>query len=146
MQEAMNYIREQAGAEATIIHGAVEDDTIQGEINVTVIATGFNKKRGLAQAAVQQPLRVVRREEMLKMNAATNQQVEDKLSRMNAEVFEKQETPAFMRMGLNTPEPIGQKKPEPEADEKPQPKVVSEQDRIRKSNSDTPAFLRKIMD
>ncbi len=145
MQEAMNYIREQAGMDATIIHGAVEDGAAQGEINVTVIATGFNKKRGAGQTSAAQALRVVRRDDMLKSTAPTNPLVEDKLSRMNSEVFEKQETPAFMRMGLNAPEPIN-KKTETDPNEKPQPKVSTEQDRIRKSNSDTPAFLRKIMD
>jgi cell division protein FtsZ len=63
-QEAMNYIYEQAGSDATIIHGIVEDDAVPGEINVTVIATGFNKKKPMSAA---EQLRVVRREDLAKV-------------------------------------------------------------------------------
>ncbi|MDX2128003.1 MAG: cell division protein FtsZ [Chloroherpetonaceae bacterium] len=57
---AMNYIQEQVGTDAHIIHGIVENEEKQGEITVTVIATGFNKKgvnfvRNIS-AATQQPI------------------------------------------------------------------------------------------
>ncbi|MCS7013424.1 MAG: cell division protein FtsZ [Chloroherpetonaceae bacterium] len=142
-QEAMHYIYEQAGSDATIIHGIVEDDSVPGEISVTVIATGFNKTSRKSSSAAEQ-LRVVRREELVK---SVSPQVESKLNRMNAEIFEKQDkrddTPAFIRLGQLPPEPL-EKPTEPEPPEKP--KLTPEQDRIRKTNSDTPAFLRKIVD
>ncbi|MFN3394829.1 MAG: cell division protein FtsZ, partial [Candidatus Thermochlorobacter sp.] len=143
-QEAMNYIYEQAGSDATIIHGVVEDDAVPGEINVTVIATGFNKKKPSTAA---EQLRVVRREDLAK---SVNPNVENKLSRMNAEMYERPEkrddTPTFIRLGMTSPEPLENAKPNEAESHTEKPNLTPEQDRIRKTNSDTPAFLRKIMD
>jgi len=143
-QEAMNYIYEQAGSDATIIHGIVEDDSVPGEINVTVIATGFNKKKPMS--ATEQ-LRMVRREDLAK---SVNPSAESKLNRMSSEIYDKPEkrddTPTFIRLGMAPPEPLENAKPN-EAEQQPEkPKLAPEQERIRKTNSDTPAFLRKIMD
>jgi hypothetical protein len=47
---------------------------------------------------------------------------------------------------MTPPEPLENAKPN-EAEQQPEkPKLAPEQERIRKTNSDTPAFLRKIMD
>jgi cell division protein FtsZ len=69
---------------------------------------------------------------------------------MSNEMYEKQEkrddTPTFIRLGMTPPEPLENAKPN-EAEQQPEkPKLAPEQERIRKTNSDTPAFLRKIMD
>jgi len=45
VDEATSIIYEEAGEDANIIFGAVIDPTMEDEINVTVIATGFNKER-----------------------------------------------------------------------------------------------------
>ena len=42
VNEAMSLIHEATGPEATIIFGTVIDDSLDGDIRVTVIATGFN--------------------------------------------------------------------------------------------------------
>ncbi|MBC8045074.1 MAG: hypothetical protein IAF08_16665, partial [Rhizobacter sp.] len=108
----------------------------------TVIATGFNKKKkngnGNGNGVVSgSQLRVVRKEDIVKQTS-----VEEKISRINSDVFEKREdVPAFTRMGIPTPEPLSENSKE-EKDHLPKPN----QERIRKDDSETPAFLRKIMD
>jgi cell division protein FtsZ len=47
VNEAASLITEAAGAEANIIFGAVIDETLQDEIRVTVIATGFGNGSGM---------------------------------------------------------------------------------------------------
>ncbi|MEI8185215.1 MAG: cell division protein FtsZ [Chlorobiaceae bacterium] len=44
MSEAMTYIEEQVGNEATIINGYIHEAGISGETRVTVIVTGFKRK------------------------------------------------------------------------------------------------------
>lgn len=44
VNEAANYIYETADPDANIIFGAVIDETLEDEIRITVIATGFEKK------------------------------------------------------------------------------------------------------
>jgi cell division protein FtsZ len=45
VNEAMSLIHEATGPEATIIFGTVIDDGLEGDIRVTVIATGFNHSK-----------------------------------------------------------------------------------------------------
>lgn len=142
VSEAMSYIYEQAGTDAKIINGLAKDMASPGSITVTVIATGFNKKKkngnGNGSSVVSgSQLRVVRKEDIVKASS-----VEEKISRINSDVFEKREdVPAFTRMGIPTPEPLSENTKE-EKDHLPKPS----QERIRKDDSETPAFLRKIMD
>lgn len=49
ISEASKIIQEEAHEDANILFGAVIDEAIQGEIRVTVIATGFNKMQPKAQ-------------------------------------------------------------------------------------------------
>ena len=44
VSEASNIIHDAADAEANIIFGAVLDESMKGEIKITVIATGFDKR------------------------------------------------------------------------------------------------------
>ena len=44
MQKAAEIVRAAADPSANIIFGVVRDDTMQGEIKITVIATGFGAK------------------------------------------------------------------------------------------------------
>lgn len=146
MRDAMSFIHEQAGEGATIIHGHVEDETMMGEITVTVIATGFNKNRKHASSAKPPELQVVRRSENAQPIAPppiANPLVGGKMERMGSEAFEKNDesVPSFLRRGTGAPQPFGMKS----IDEKEQ-KPDNSGDKIRKTNPETPAFLRKIMD
>ena len=44
VDEAMNIIYDEVGEDANIIFGAVIDDSMKGQISVTIIATGFNQE------------------------------------------------------------------------------------------------------
>ena len=46
--EAADIVREAADADANIIFGAVIDETLNDEIRITVIATGFEEDNGKA--------------------------------------------------------------------------------------------------
>jgi cell division protein FtsZ len=172
MQDAMGFIHEQAGEDATIIHGHVEDGEMSDEITVTVIATGFNrymKQSAQSQKQLAQPLsnqqlvqplqqkkselEIIRRSDMLKTVSAP---VAEKLGRVSSDVFEKQSLdkqdeniPTFLRNGQKIPEPLTEEKKkelEKLEREKSAKEIEAGQDKIRKTNSETPAFLRKIMD
>ncbi len=149
MKEAMSFIHEQAGENATIIHGHVEDDTMKGEITVTVIATGFNKNKKAQTASAKQPeLQVIRRAESKSAPMPppiANPLVGGKMDRMSSDVFEKHDdtTPSFIKRGIPVPQPLAMKT----IDEQNEQKTSDGSgDKIRKTNPETPAFLRKIMD
>ena len=50
VSEASNIIHDAADAEANIIFGAVLDESMKGEVKITVIATGFDKRQDMASA------------------------------------------------------------------------------------------------
>jgi cell division protein FtsZ len=150
MKEAMNFIHEQAGEGATIIHGHVEDESMKGEITVTVIATGFNKSKKAQSASAKQPeLQVIRRAESKPAPTPppiANPLVGGKMERMSSDVFEKNDnehTPAFIKRGIPVPQPLTMKTLEEQNEQK---QGDGSGDKIRKTNPETPAFLRKIMD
>ncbi|NTV45247.1 MAG: cell division protein FtsZ [Chlorobiales bacterium] len=150
--EAMSYIEEEAGPEAKIINGFVQDGAVPGEISVTVIATGFNRPKRGSEPVTGQALRVVRKEQPYPQHKP-NSDVEGRMNRISSDVYEtKEEVPAFVKKGMSPPQPLPPSEheadPHPSAEEQrrdPQPPPPG-QDRIRKTNADTPAFLRKIMD
>ncbi len=57
VNEAAQIIQEAADADANIIFGAVIDETMQGDLMITVIATGFDGRggRSIRQAGAAQP-------------------------------------------------------------------------------------------
>lgn len=54
IQEASTIIQKTAGTEANIIVGAVIDPTMNGELRVTVIATGFNRSKNYRPRIVKE--------------------------------------------------------------------------------------------
>jgi len=115
--EAAEIIREAAGEDANVILGAVVDESLDDEIMVTVIATGFNKRNGSSSPVP----RIAR-----KMGV---------IDRIPAGVDELKslDEPAFQRRGIDLGV-ASQGVPE------------RERVRIDKNDPDKPAFLRKIMD
>ncbi len=148
MAEAMNYIEEEAGLEAKIINGYVQDNSVPGEINVTVIATGFAQFKKEPKPVTGHNLRVVSRE------SENHHARDEQLLHMNTKEIETEEdVPAFIKKGLDMPQPLEKghasydMTQENQAEEEKLPiQLNPNQERIRKSNTDTPAFLRKIMD
>jgi cell division protein FtsZ len=51
VSEASSIIHDAADADANIIFGAVLDPSMKGEVKITVIATGFDKRQEMANAA-----------------------------------------------------------------------------------------------
>jgi cell division protein FtsZ len=56
IDEAARVITEAADPEANVIFGAVVDEAMQGEIKITVIATGFDDSYGQARKAESRPM------------------------------------------------------------------------------------------
>ncbi len=115
VDEATGIIHQAAGEEAEIIFGTVIDDSMNDNIMVTVVATGFNKKA----VAVKQPPR-----------ATANL-----ISRVptGSSELQRMDEPAFVRRGI-------------EISLNPAREQAQEKEKIDKSDSEKPAFLRKIMD
>ena len=55
VEAAANLVQEAAHPEANIIFGATFDDSLQDEIRVTVIATGFQENAGAAEKPAEKP-------------------------------------------------------------------------------------------
>ncbi len=115
VDEATGIIHQAAGEEAEIIFGTVIDDSMNDNIMVTVVATGFNKK---AVAVKQTP----------RATASLISRVPTGSSEL-----QRMDEPAFVRRGI-------------EISLNPTREAVQEKEKIDKSDSDKPAFLRKIMD
>lgn len=115
VDEATGIIHQAAGEEAEIIFGTVIDDSMNDNIMVTVVATGFNKKALVAKQVPRATASLISR-----VPAGSTE-----LQRMDE--------PAFVRRGI-------------EISLNPNREAAQEKERIDKSDSEKPAFLRKIMD
>lgn len=115
VDEATGIIHQAAGEDAEIIFGTVIDDSLNDNIMVTVVATGFNKK---AVAVKQAP----------RATASLISRVPTGSSEL-----QRMDEPAFVRRGI-------------EISLNPNRDAAQEKEKIDKSDSDKPAFLRKIMD
>jgi cell division protein FtsZ len=116
VDEAVNVIYDAAGEEANVIMGAVIDEKFGDEIMVTVIATGFNKRGIAAVRTLKKDIKVIER---------VPSGIQD---------IKSYDIPAITRRGIDIELNSGRSTPD------------FEQERIEKSDSDKPAFLRKIMD
>ncbi len=117
VDEATEIIHEASGEEANVILGAVVDPTLNDEIMVTVIATGFNRRGGMPVGArAPKPVKII--------------------ERIPTGVSELQEydKPAYARRGVELNINTIRTEQEPG------------KEKIDKSDPEKPAFLRKIMD
>ena len=119
VDEATSVIYEEAGDDANIIFGAVIDPEMNDELNVTVIATGFNKNRHDI--------------------SRYNQQTKDMASRPIEPQSEKDlDIPAFQRRQQNRTNPGNEEKQSGE-NRGSQSRMDFDDD------LDVPAFIRKQM-
>jgi cell division protein FtsZ len=116
VEEATEIIHEAAGEDANVILGAVIDETIENEVMVTVIATGFNR-RGVGSARV--PKSGIKMVEKIPTGVTDLQKLDE---------------PAYVRRGVELN--LNPHRNDPDR----------ERPKIDKSDPDKPAFLRKIMD
>lgn len=127
VDEATSIIYEEAGEDANIIFGAVIDDNLTDEINVTVIATGFNKERHDLGRFTRE------RENSHKTpDVNTRTSVEEKASK-------DLDIPAYQRKEMERREQMNDSQNENGADKKDQPILHFEDD------LEVPAFIRRQM-
>ncbi|MCD6378923.1 cell division protein FtsZ [bacterium] len=70
VSQATAIISEEAGDDANVIFGAVVDDTLDGELHVTVIATGFESGRHMRRPAYSDASRFgVKKEEEMRIES-----------------------------------------------------------------------------
>jgi cell division protein FtsZ len=139
--QAVSVIQQEAGDEAEVIFGTVIDAGMGDQIRVTCIATGFD-----AQAAAKPEPAAPQRVRLTGPvdGGPARYKGEDSLRQLDE--------PAFAR---RTPIPPVER-PAPPAEEPPRPANIrrlsagelhaSRQERIRKDDTDVPAFLRRMMD
>ena len=114
VEEAMNVIHQAAGDDAEIIFGTVIDESIEDEMYVTVVATGFNKKHTATKAPARPSANIVNRVPS------------------GPTALQSYDEPTFMRRGMDVPtNPF---------------RETGKEEKIDKSDTEKPAFLRKIMD
>jgi cell division protein FtsZ len=146
--DATSIIQKEAGDDVEVIFGTVIDEAMGDDLRVTVIATGFDKSR--------------------KTLVQSERQVEDELARpsvsLHADVpiynYKGEESlkhldiPAYVRRNPTGPQPITVDHPADEDITSSKRRVrrlnaddlKDRSERIRSEDSDTPAFLRKMLD
>ena len=120
MTEAMTYIEEQVGSDTNIINGYIDDASLSGETRITIIVTGFKRKR------IDEPM-------PQKLETASNGYGSQASPAIDYSI------PAYIRrQTMNSDgEPIDQNL-------WPQTKIELRADRIQKGLTDTPAYLRRM--
>jgi len=156
VNDAATVISQAAGEEANVIFGSVIDEGLDDEIMVTVIATGFNKKKAQAAAAP--------------MRQAPTQQVQQPVQHQQP-VQNQRPVPTILKMTADGDSPGAQEAfPFPDVRRtevhglehlvpRDQPTFVrrgidinsneesrDRKERISKEDPEKPAFLRRIMD
>lgn len=137
---ATSVIQREAGDDAELIFGTVIDPALRDEIRVTVIATGFESER---RGTTERVRRTVRLEDG---ELFPNYKGEESLRRLDQPAFERRSAPT-------DPEARTAAKPEPAPRERATKLRRVEADdfkrhreRIRKDDTEVPAFLRKMLD
>jgi len=145
--QATSVIQQEAGEDAEVIFGTVIDPAMDEEIRVTVIATGFDRvanNRSSGDGFRKQ---------------ATLENIPSRVDYKGVDSLKNLDTPAFERRAPAAPdivkETVETRSVEGATDEEPRHANVlhlrSEfmqdgEERIRKDDTDVPAFLRKMMD
>lgn len=158
---ATSIIQQEAGDEAEIILGTVLDENFGEEIRVTVIATGFDlaEDRNNVRVAPNKPAGIPA-EQTMSAPASTpsaKKEIPTRFTRTSGDYYKgennlkKLDTPSYLRRDLNVrreEEEAMEQQPEQSSNEQPSNVAPFRQstERIRKDDSDQPAFLRKIMD
>jgi cell division protein FtsZ len=117
VEEAMNVIHNAAGDDAEIIFGTVINEAIDDELYVTVVATGFSKRAVSQRPAARPSGNLVSRVTNIPTGPAQLQQNDE---------------PAFVRRAIDISGTLRE--------------ATQREEKIDKSDTEKPAFLRKIMD
>lgn len=163
---ATSIIQQEAGEDAEIILGTVLDESYSEELRVTVIATGFDLADNREEAKVA-PNSTKKTEtknatsssassSSLKMPKASEFTGQTRYSSTNEPFYKGEknlknmDSPAFHRRGLKNVRHLNEEEEEKQDQAAEQQKgdtlLNNRRERIDKSDTDQPAFLRKIMD
>lgn len=153
---ATSIIQQEAGDNAEIILGTVLDESFGDEIRVTVIATGFDlaEDKNSVKVAPKKPLGATV-EQSVQAQTPSSKEIPTRFTRTNGDFYKGEgnlkrlDTPSYLRRDLNVKNEEPQVEEEPTSSEEQSANVApfqSRAERIRKEDSDQPAFLRKIMD
>ena len=140
VKTAVGIIREEAGAEVEVIFGTVIDQAMDDKLSVTVVATGFDLPPGLNG----QPPYPRRTMSLSSTGAVPNYKGEDNLKKLDV--------PAYVRREI-----VRQDEEPERSDRETREEAQTTRAKInrlhrdnpgqaRKEDTDTPAFLRKMMD
>ena len=137
---ATSIIQREAGDDVEVIFGTVIDEDMGEDLRVTVIATGFDRAE---QASAKPGLR--RTVPLVEDNPVYHYKGEENLKQLDI--------PAYIRRSTPFPSSAEQGVSEGEQQAREQSRVqhlhiedIPTAERIRKGNTDVPAFLRKMMD
>lgn len=104
IDEAAKAITEAADADANIIFGAIIDEAMQGEVKITVIATGFendqNRFQKKAYMIPETPSKEIPTSQMLRRNGRDNSMPEPEITKDEEDDEDELEVPAFIRRKL----------------------------------------------
>ena len=146
---ATSVIQREAGDDVEVIFGTVIDEEMDDKLRVTVIATGF-------EDGPQQKEESSRRSVPLDdENSPVHYKGEDNLRQLDTPAYERRTSP--LRKGRKQQKPSGEDDGDEDDDSDKTTNIrrlraddlknrEDREERIRKDDTDTPAFLRKMMD
>jgi len=160
---ATSIIQQEAGEDAEIILGTVLDESFDDELRVTVIATGFDLADNRKEARVapnsgseNKSSDSEKKSSSLSMPKAKDFTGQTRYSSTNEPFYKGEknlknmDSPAFHRRGLKNVRPLNDEEEEQEQEQAKQQQgdtlLNNRRERIDKTDTDQPAFLRKIMD
>lgn len=161
---ATSIIQQEAGEDAEIILGTVLDESFEDELRVTVIATGFDLSDNQNEARVapnsgsdMQSSENKKQSNSLSMPKAKDFTGQTRYSSTNEPFYKGEknlknmDSPAFHRRGLKNVRPLNDEEEDQEQEEQTKQQqgdtlLNNRRERIDKTDTDQPAFLRKIMD
>ena len=141
---ATGVIQEEAGDEAEVIFGTVIDETLGDSLRVTVIATGFDKPAEHHAADAPKAATAPRHTASLGPLGSPHYKGEDNLRQLDV--------PAYERRAVEMPHEVIREDEEEATAERPRPvrrlplEPGDAPQRIRKDDTEVPAFLRRMMD
>lgn len=104
IDEAAKAITEAADADANIIFGAIIDEAMQGEVKITVIATGFendqNRFQKKAYMIPETPSKEIPTSQMLRRNERSSMSTQEPEITRDEDEEDELEVPAFIRRKL----------------------------------------------
>jgi cell division protein FtsZ len=110
IDEASNYIREEVSNDAEIFWGVVFDDNSNGDIKITVIATGINNEENIRKSNMERLSKEARKEvyhnvvniEKAKVRDLSPDEIAQPWTiRKEGEVLDALDVPTFVRKGAN---------------------------------------------